>query len=332
MNRSTKRRLMVMMVCSCGLLSVVGVQSRAAGEHRVTFVERSGVVILEVDGRSLATYVYRDPQILRPYFKELYAPGGPQVTRRHPPKEGSDPTDHKDMHPGLWLAFGDISGADFWRNKARVEHVTFVKQPLSKENGVGFTVRNRYRDGDKIVCDEICEYRFLVRPAGYLILWNSVFQSDASAFYFGDQEEMGLGVRMATSIMVKSGEGGRILDDKGRKNEKGIWGKEAQWCDYSGWLDDVFTGITIMPNPSNARPCRWHTRDYGFMAANPFGREVFDAGSLSKLRVEAGQPFRLGFGVLVHTGKGQDSVDLDAAYQDYVELSRSMPDSGSIDK
>jgi Family of unknown function (DUF6807) len=137
---------------------------------------------------------------------------------------------------------------------------------------------------------------------------------------------------MATPIMVKSGKGGRILDNEGRENEKGIWGKQAQWCDYSGWLDNVFAGVMIMPSPSNVRPCRWHTRDYGFMAANPFGREVFGAGPLSKLRVGAGQPFRFGFGVLIHAGTGEDSVDFDAAYQDYVKLSRSMFDSGSNDK
>jgi methane monooxygenase PmoA-like len=88
----------------------------------------------------------------------------------------------------------------------------------------------------------------------------------------------------------------------------------------------------IMSNPNNARPCRWHTRDYGFMAANPFGQEVFNAGPSSKLRVGAGRPFRLAFGVLIHAGKGEDSVDFDAAYQDYVKLSRSMPISASNDK
>jgi hypothetical protein len=75
-----------------------------------------------------------------------------------------------------------------------------------------------------------------------------------------------------------------------------------------------------MAAPDNVRPCRWHTRDYGFMAANPFGQEVFHAGPSSQLRVEAGRPFRLKFGVLIHVGQGEDSVDLDAAYRDYVKL------------
>ena len=41
----------------------------------------------------------------------------------------------------LWLAFGDLSGADFWRNKAQVRPVGFVEEPTSDDQGESFTVR-----------------------------------------------------------------------------------------------------------------------------------------------------------------------------------------------
>jgi hypothetical protein len=50
----------------------------------------------------------------------LRAPSGVAVTRHHPPIAGSDATDHDTMHPGVWLAFGDLNAQDFWRNKARI--------------------------------------------------------------------------------------------------------------------------------------------------------------------------------------------------------------------
>ncbi|OHB65075.1 MAG: hypothetical protein A2Y77_11880 [Planctomycetes bacterium RBG_13_62_9] len=293
-----------------------------AAEGGVTFEQKTDALLIRADGRPLATYVYRDPQILRPYFKDLGAPGGIQVTRQHPPKEGVDPVDHATMHPGLWLAFGDISGADFWRNEAKVEHVAFAKPP-SVDGGKGtFTVRNRYVAGDRTICEETCTYTFQVRPAGHLIMWDSTFRSDRSGFYFGDQEEMGLGVRVATPMMVKPRESryrpGRILDDQGRRNEKGIWGQPAAWCDYSGWIGDTFAGVMVMPDPRNDLPCRWHTRDYGFLAANPFGQAVFTRGPVRQTEVKPGQPFRLRFGILIHSG-GEDNVDLDAAYRDYLQ-------------
>jgi len=287
---------------------------------QIDFVVRPGEIVVEINDRPLVTYVYSDPKIPRPYFKDIHAPGGIQVTRSHPPREGIDPTDHAEYHPGLWLAFGDLSGADSWRNKAQIEHIEFVQAPCTIGNRGLFTVRNHYTDKDKVICDEVCEYIFLIRPSGYLIVWQSTFQSDQGEFWFGDQEEMGLGVRMATPIMVKSKQGGRILDSEGRKNEKEIWGKQARWCDYSGWVEGAFAGITIMPDSGNLRPCWWHVRDYGFMTANPFGQAAFRAGPISKVQVNKGQSFRLSYGILVHAAASENGVDLEAAYQDYVTV------------
>ena len=76
-----------------------------------------------------------------------------------------------------------------------------------------------------------------------------------------------------------------------------------------------------MPHPGNFRPCWWHTRDYGFVAANPFGRAAFRAGPSSKVVVEPGAPLRLRFGILVHASSNEAELDLPAAYQDYLTVS-----------
>ena len=53
------------------------------------------------------------------------SPCGLKATRNHPPVAGVDAPNHDTMHPGLWLAFGDISGTGCWRNKGRIQHVRF---------------------------------------------------------------------------------------------------------------------------------------------------------------------------------------------------------------
>ncbi len=301
--------------------------SNSQAADAITFERQPNALLIRAGGQPLATYVYRDPKILRPYFKDLCAPGGIQVTRHHPPREGHDRTDHDTMHPGLWLAFGDLSEADFWRNKARVQHGGFVKSPITLGNNASFSVLNEYVVGSRLICEEMCQYTILIRPSGYLIMWNSTFKSDKSAFYFGDQEEMGLGVRVATPLMVKplkdDYKPGRILDDMGRRNEKEIWGHKALWADYAGWVDEKFVGITIMPDPRNFRACRWHTRDYGFMAANPFALEAFKAGPTSRTYVRPGRPFHLSFGIFIHAGADENSVDLKIAYADYLNLAKT---------
>ncbi len=317
-----KSRFFAVRMISCvAMVGAFAAPGRAADvPGRIEVVDRPGQLVIRVDKHELATYVYEDPHIPRPYFKDVHAPGGIQVTRNHPPREGVDPTDHAAYHPGLWLAFGDLGGADFWRNKAVVKHVEFVQRPVSKGRQARFAVRNAYMDGDAKVCEEVSEYTFVVRPTGILILWDSQFASKDTSFYFGDQEEMGLGLRVATPIAVKSESGGRILDSEGRKNEKATWGKIAAWCDYSGWVDKTFAGVTIMPHPDNVRPCWWHTRDYGFMTANLFGRAAFGAGAASRIEVTAGQRFHLRFGILLHAGATEDAVDLHTAYKDYLRV------------
>ena len=280
-------------------------------------------LVVTYSGQPVATYVFRDRAIPRPYFAHVHAPGGQRVTRNHPPVEGTDLTDHATIHPGIWLAFGDLDGADFWRNKARVVHEAFVDGPAAAADGVSFAVRNRYERADgAVVCQELCRRTFLVRPAGYLLLWDSSFSADRE-FYFGDQEEMGLGFRVLTPISVQ--QGGTMLDALGRRNEKQIWGHAADWCDYSGVVNGRHIGLTIMCHPGNFRPCWLHARDYGFLAANPFGRSAFGKGPPSKVVVKPGEPLRLRYGVLLHATGENDRPDLQAAYADFV---RQCDESG----
>ena len=265
-------------------------------------------LLIKVGEKPLARYVWDDPSIQRPYFADLRSPGGVQVTRNLPPLEGQDLTDHATMHPGLWLAFGDLSGADFWRNKGIARHAGFVTEPTSDHEGGRFTVRNLYEADGKTICEEVCRIEIKVRPEGWFILLESQFSSP-ERFYFGDQEEMGLGARVATVLAVTSG--GAIRDSEGRRNEKQVWGQQADWCDYSG----SGGGIMLMPDPSNFRRCWFHARDYGLLVANPFGREAFTKGEKSQVVVKPGEVLTLRFGILLHDGE----LDREAAYQAFLE-------------
>ncbi len=299
------------------VFSVLCLNAQASKSASVNFEKEEGRVRVTIGDEYFGTYVYQDDKILRPYFCDLHAPGGTQVTRNHPPKEGIDRTDHATMHPGLWLAFGDISGSDFWRNKARVEHVRFVREPGSKNAGEsrsgGFSVENRYvsEDGNEI-CREICRIAIHLNLCGYVIHWRSYFHSKDSDFYFGDQEEMGLGVRVHTPMAAAND--GRILNSRGQKNEDEAWGKQADWCDYSGPVDGKWVGVTLIPSPSNFRKSWFHARDYGFVAANPFGRNAFTDGEKSKVTVEKGERFDLEYAILIHSSDSKGDIDLSKVY------------------
>lgn len=283
-----------------------------------------------VDDVRLLRYVWRDEKIGRPYFAHLLAPSGVPLSRRHPPLEGQDATDHADFHPGLWLAFGDISGHDYWRLKARVEHAGFLSPPDSGKGWAKFVVRNRYMssDGRSVVCHEEFRFALSIRESGYLLLWESLFTPADKPVVFGDQEEMGLAVRLSTPLTVANG--GRIVDSQSRVNGAGVWGKQSAWCDYHGIVADQLLGITLMPHPDNFRASWFHARDYGLLAANPFGSRALGGGEKNALEVTAQSPLRLRYGLLLHSRPADKDKQLGSvqsivaarqrAYQDYLQV------------
>ena len=254
-------------------------------------------------GKPVAEYVFRDEKTPRPFFANLHAPGGIKVTRNHPPIAGQDATDHDTMHPGLWLAFGDISGQDFWRNKAKMEHVRFIEPATVKKDRLTFATENLLRTTNGApLCSLTNRFALIAQTNAWLLIWDATFFSTENDLVFGDQEELGFGARVATGITEKNG--GLITSSSGLKTAKATWGLAAEWCDYSGTVEGQGLGITLMAGPANFRPSWWHNRDYGLMVANPFGRAAMKQGDKSAVTVKRGESFRLRFAAAVHQGSG----------------------------
>lgn len=279
------------------------------------FTERQDRLVITHTGQPVAEFVFRDEKILRPYFANVHAPDGLKVTRNHPPVTGVDATDHETMHPGLWLAFGDINGADFWRNKGHIEHVRFTEPPTVRDGRLTFATECRLRTADgRYLCSLTNRFALSAQTNACLFVWDATFRSEAGDFTFGDQEEMGFGARVATAITEKNG--GMITSSTGLKTAKNTWGQPAEWCDYSGMVDGKPVGITLMTHPQNFRPSWWHNRDYGVFVANPFGRAAMKQGERSTVTVKRGESFHLRFAAAVHAGEG---FIPDSAYRDFIQ-------------
>jgi len=285
--------------------------------------QQSGKILITAEGKPVATYVYNDKTIPRPYFKDVHAPGGVKITRNHPPIEGQDLTDHPTYHPGVWLAFGDISGADFWRNQAQVRHAEFVKAPWTKDNEAGFTVLNVYEANGEVVCKEECAYQIVADGDAYYLLHESRFFND-TGFVFGDQEEMGLGIRVRTKMTVDAGDA-YAVNSHGQRNEDGAWGKQADWAAYAGPVDDAYLGALIAGHPDNFRQSWYHIRDYGLIIANLFGRAAYTDGDPSAVHVEPGNNLTLRYGIAVVKKDSRAALNLNALYQRYLELAANYP-------
>jgi hypothetical protein len=251
----------------------------------------------------LATYVTSDPKITRPFWCNLMTPNGTAVTRPHPPAAG-ELDDHPTMHPGVWMAFGDVSGNDYWRLKSRVRHVRFVEPPEVTSGVARLAAVNEYLDpsGNEVVMQESSRWTARLVDDGWLLTVTSAFSPGPGrdSVVFGDQEEMGLGIRMAIPFAERQLNGGKPNDADGRKSAAGVWGKSSVWCDYSMPAGERRIGVTIYPSADNFRPCWWHVRDTGLMVANPFGRKALTGGDASEVSATSTRPVVLNFSIRVY--------------------------------
>lgn len=274
-------------------------------------VHEDGIALMRGDS-TLARYFHQHPDVHRPFWAHVKTPNGRQVTRAYPPVEGVDAMDHAHLHPGLSMGFAILNGVNFWHNReGRVRHQGY-QNVVTAGKTLAFTTLQEYLDAEgRAICRESTQYSITSNADGYLMVLDSKFSSKRD-FYFGVKEEMGLTMRVATPIVVKNRDG-RILNGQGGINEKGTWGKVDQWWDYAGTIGGHFAGIQIMSGSVN--PDVWsHSRDYGVLVANPF--PVDKAPNRDKKTwVQAGEVFRLQFGIQIHEHPDKASFDPVASYQ-----------------
>ena len=276
--------------------------SRTMGSNEIEggfeIQQQDSKLVINYGSKFVTEFVFKDEKILRPFFANVHLPGL-RATRTHPPNPAMDAVDHDTMHPGIWLGFGDINQEDFWRNKGRIEHVRFSTEPVIKNGVLHFAEESRLlRASGKKLAELHSDYQLRRRSGGFLLTWDAEIRASEEDLVFGDQEEMGLGARLSTSLTEKAG--GQIISSDGLKGAAETWGKQAAWCDYSGRIGEQLVGITIFPSPQNAHACWWHNRDYGVFVANPFGKR---AGHVDgKLTVKRGESLRLKFHVVLHEG------------------------------
>ena len=290
-----------------------------------SFRDREERLEIHLGRQRIATYLKEHPRLTRRALVNVTTPGGIQVTRNFPPRapedldpgyRGENGIIHPHMHPGIWIGYGDVDGNDYWRLKAKVAFAGFVEHPTGGRDSGSFAVRNLFQstDGRRTVCEEVTRYQFRRVPDGYQLRIDAEYRSNEDGFYFGDQEESGLAIRVASPIRVQGGSG-TILNDRGERNGAEVWGKEAKWFDYFGSIDGREVGILAAANPDNPSPSWLHARDYGVVVTNPFPKQPHERREpFVETPVEAGTVYRLSWGLLIHERPQEEPLDRERAY------------------
>lgn len=293
---------------------------------------------LVADGQLVGRY-HVDPALPKPHFHPLSGPFGKPITRGYPMIK-DDPTETKD-HPhqrAVWFCHGDVlpegielkqrikgvEGVDFWSERPGAGRIMCMEvgKPHSDKGHAWIRTRNEWRTADdQKIMDETRFLFFYDLGTAKLIVFDIDLHASVVPITFADTKEGSMGVRVAETLIEPKG--GLLENAEGKRTEKQCWGMASSWCDYSGTVDGKKVGIAILDDPKNPYPAYWHSRGYGLMAANPFGRGKagFPAakGRTDLVKLGKGDHLRLRYGVLVHPGDAKEGRVAEH-FQQFVKL------------
>jgi hypothetical protein len=270
-----------------------------------------------------------DTPLAKPYLWPLYGPGGTPMTRDWPIKKGTlgESTDHVHQK-SVWFCHGDVipegieipnkpknvAGVDFWAEGKGHGRIVCRQhgQPKTAGNHGSIVTLNEWQmtDGRKLL-DETRTVHLYNFGDTRLFVFDIDLHASVMPITFGDTKEGSFGVRINDRITEKSGHG-KIENASGKTGMKNCWGQVSAWCDYSGVIDGKTVGLAILDDPKNSFPACWHSRDYGLMAANPFGRggpqTLFPAmkGRTDLVKLDKDGHLKLRYGILIHPGDAKE--------------------------
>lgn len=285
-------------------------------------LERKGDrVSVSIDGDPFTNYIFagRATPILFP----IHGPGGQTLTRQWPLVEGvaGDPHDHPHQE-SVWFAHGQINGIDFWAHipsekggaHPRIEQ-TGIQVCSSGTLGVLETTNRWVAADGTTVCTDSRRIEFASdglstqSGAARTIDYAVTIRADHGPLVFGDTKEGVMALRVRPEFQTRNlhqsqGAAGQILNSEAQKDDA-AWGKAARWVDYFAPIEGSMMGIAMCDHPDNLRhPQHFHARDYGLLAANPFGLHDFTGApkGTGDFTLPAGDSLSLRYLMVFHKG------------------------------
>jgi len=292
----------------------------------VALADTGGKVDVLINGQLFTAYHY-DSRWARPFLWPAIGPYGDTVTRNYPMIEDIEGEKHDHPHhKSIYTAFGEVNDVDDWSEMpghGRIVHKGFAQLQSGPIVGA-IQADNDWvsADGRKVLSEKRTVVVYNLLPSTErLVDFVIAFKADVGDVKFGDTKEGGiLSVRVATSMDVASGLGGKIENAFGGINEDETWGKPAHWCDYSGPVKGRRVGIAIMDHPSNLRhPTGWHVRNYGLMTANCFADSYYknDPSLDGSYTIASGDELVFRYRLLIHKGDAEIGR-VSERYHDYI--------------
>jgi hypothetical protein len=278
-------------------------------------------VTVTVGGKLLTEYHF-GKDASHAYFYPLIGPGGARMTRDWPMKDTPGEEHDHPHHRSLWYAHGLVNGVDYWTEAAthkdkesklpvgRIEHEKFGEVKGGAHDGTIVDHLKWVAPDGSVPVRSVQAFTVHEGPDALRVIdFTVTLEAQDKDVTFGDTKEGTMAMRIAESMRLKGPKNapgaGHIVNSEGDADDK-VWGKHARWVDMSGPVDGKVLGIAMFDHPSNPRfPTRWHARDYGLFAANPFCEHEMDKAAKSgegDFKLGAGKSAAFKYRIILHEG------------------------------
>jgi hypothetical protein len=198
-----------------------------------------------------------------PYFYPLIGPAtGLPMT-----EEAGDPYPH---HRSCFLACDHVNEANFWQDTVeRGQIVSTGVEVESQADRVVIKNRCQWRQpGNPAILEDRRRFTITAPSASIRIIDADITLKALSDIRISKTNHSLFAIRAARRLTPTGG--GRLMNSEGQTGQKATSGQVARWCGFQGTRGGRTESIVLIDHPANPwSPCRWSTRDYGFISPTP---------------------------------------------------------------
>jgi hypothetical protein len=175
-------------------------------------------------------------------------------------------------HRSLYLACDRVNGGDYWQEAASRGQIVSRGPKLESQSKDRVVIKDvcdwRMPEKDPVFLDERT-WTITAPSAGLRIIDAEITLTAKTDIHITQTNHALFSIRCAPDLAPANG--GTLINSNGQRNEAETFGQAAAWAGFQRERACGAESIVLMDHPKNPwSPCKWFTRDYGFMSPMPF--------------------------------------------------------------
>ena len=274
------------------ILSLLIVGFKAFAQTKLKATKYNSKIDITIDGNLFTSYIFSEDEKY-PFFFPVNGPSKATVTSM---RNANYP-----HHSSLFFGCDMVNGGNYWQEGLERGQIIALRADIIEAEGNKIVIENEcvWRRPNAVAPIKDLRKITISAPSTdmYQIDFDVTMQALEDVVIQKTNHSLFSG-RMDADLAVTNG--GTMINANGDKNEKGTFGKKADWIDFYGKRGDKIEGMAIFQHPTNEwYPAPWFTRDYGFFSPTPM---YWPQDEKAGTQLKKGQYIKLRYRVLVHSG------------------------------